>query len=52
MQGVNKSSTRVVAMPEKRRGDKAKMAYIEYIGNEVEKYEAALEKEKVLFTYK
>jgi hypothetical protein len=34
-------------MPTRRLGDDAKMGYIEFVGNEIEKYEDAVEKEKV-----
>jgi hypothetical protein len=34
-------------MDTKRKGDNARMGYIEFIGNEIEKYEEAVEKEKV-----
>jgi len=36
-----------VSMDTKRKGDNARMGYIEFIGNEIEKYEEAIEKEKV-----
>ena len=39
-------------MESKRKGDNARMGYIEFIGNEIEKYEEAVEKEKVLFIFK
>ena len=34
-------------MDTKRKGDNARMGYIEFIGHEIEKYEEAVEKEKV-----
>lgn len=34
-------------MTERRRGDTAKMAYIEFKGNQLENYEKSLEREKI-----
>ena len=34
-------------MPKRRLGDNARMGYIEFIGNEIERSETAVEKEQV-----
>ncbi len=39
--------TRIVTLADKRMGDGASMGYIEYLGNELEKYEKASKKEKI-----
>ena len=40
---------RVKNMNERRLGDNSKLAFIEYVGNEIEKYETAVQKERVIY---
>lgn len=51
MQGSNSPMVRVKNMPGTREGDNARLAFIEYAGNETEKYEKAVEKERVIIIH-